>query len=289
MKYTILFIMSILIACQSETKESSTVAIQGHRGARGVYPENTLPAFEYALDLGVEVLEMDVVISKDQQVVVSHEPYFNHEIMLDLEGNPIAKEKELSYNMYLMDYDSIKQYDAGSKLHPRFPEQKKLKVHKPLLSQVVRFSEAFCTDHKREAVSYNVEIKSTSKAYNKYQPEPRAFVRLVFAQLKNVKERVVLQSFDLNILEAIHAMDPSWKTALLVDEFENIPGKLSLLSYKPAIISPYFKLLTAENVAQWQKEAFQIIPWTVNTPEDIKAVKALGVDGIISDYPARCL
>ena len=99
--------------------------IQGHRGCRGLHPENSLPAFEKALELKVKTLELDVVVSKDHKVVVSHEPYMSHEIALDLFGNEITPKLEMAFNLYTMSYDSIKLYDCGSKKHPRFPFQKK--------------------------------------------------------------------------------------------------------------------------------------------------------------------
>lgn len=96
-------------------QQTHTPEVQGHRGDRGNFPENTIPAFLSAVKKGADVIELDVVISKDQKVVVSHETFMSSQYMLDLEGKPITKEKEKSYNLYEMTYDSIKKFDSGSR------------------------------------------------------------------------------------------------------------------------------------------------------------------------------
>ena len=116
--------------------------IQGHRGCRGLLPENTLPAFIKAMELGVTTVEMDVAITKDKLVVVSHEPWMNHEICSDKNGNEINRADEMGYNIYQMNYDEVKQFDCGSKTHPRFLYQQKIKTYKPLLSEVIDSAKA---------------------------------------------------------------------------------------------------------------------------------------------------
>src|SRR5436305_9759012 len=100
--------------------------IEGHRGCRGLLPENTIPAFLKALELGVSTLEMDVVITKDKQVLVSHDPFMSHEICRSPEGKYITAEEERSHNLYRINLAQISQYDCGMQPHPRFPEQKKI-------------------------------------------------------------------------------------------------------------------------------------------------------------------
>ena len=182
------------------------VEIQGHRGDRGNFPENTIPAFLSAIKKGVDVIEMDVVISKDHQVVVSHEPFMSSLYMLQPNGEPISKENEKDFNLFQMNYDSIKQFDSGSKGNKKFLQQKNMKAYKPLLTEVIDTVEAFIKKEKIPAVKYNIEIKSEAKEYGKSQPSPKEFVALVTEVLKNkhVQNRVILQSFDVNILEEIH-------------------------------------------------------------------------------------
>ena len=111
-------------------------SIEGHRGARGYVPENTIPSFKKALEQGSDTLELDVVVSKDGKVVVSHEPWFSSVISLDKDGNAIPAEKEREYNIFQMPYSEVKLYDVGSMGNKGFPEQVKMKVAKPLLSDV---------------------------------------------------------------------------------------------------------------------------------------------------------
>ena len=109
---------------------------QGHRGCRGLMPENTVPAMLYALGMGVSTLEMDVVITKDKKVILSHEPWFGKEITTKPDGKYIGEREERTYNIYWMTYEQTKTFDVGMKPHPRFPQQQKMKVTKPLLADV---------------------------------------------------------------------------------------------------------------------------------------------------------
>src|SRR6188474_3759231 len=136
MKYvSILFIllssMSISSIVEHQSSPPSGGAegfdIQGHRGCRGLMPENTIPAMIKALDLGVTTLEMDVVISKDNKVVVSHEPWFESEITTKPDGSFIKPGEAMQYNIFQMSYDEVLKYDVGMKTHPRFPQQQKMK------------------------------------------------------------------------------------------------------------------------------------------------------------------
>lgn len=261
--------------------------IQGHRGCRGLYPENSLPAFEKAIELGVHTLELDVVVSNDHKVVVSHEPYMNHEIALDVYGNSISQENELSFNLYQMSYDSIQMYDCGSKVHSRFPEQKKMKVYKPLLDDVIALGNSMTN----KTIRYNIEIKSLPEYDGIYSPTVEEFVQLVVEVIraKNIIERTTLQSFDIRALEIINQKLPNVAIALLVDDNESIDKKLQQLSFQPDILSPYYKLLSAENVREFQNANLKVIPWTLNDTKDMQQMIDFKVDGIITDYPDRLI
>lgn len=263
---------------------SKTIDIQGHRGCRGLLPENTVPAFLKAIELGVHTLELDVVISKDNVVVVSHEPYMDSEICLDLEGNEILKSDAEKYNLYQMTFDSIKQFDCGTKFHPRFPKQEKVKTYKPSLVEVIREAKK-----RNPAIKFNIEIKAIPIYDGVFTPKPKEFVQLVL-QVINKNEafnETNLQSFDLRALEEIKKQAPKMPVALLVDEDEDIWNKLNLMSYTPEIISPYYKLLDEKTVRNLQAENYKVIPWTVNKKEDLQKMINLKVDGIITDYPNR--
>ncbi len=267
----------------SNCNSNLQIDVQGHRGCRGLLPENSIPAFQKAIEIGVTTLELDLVISKDKKVVVSHDPFMNHEIALDLYGNEIKEADEKKFNLYTMTYDSIKQYDCGSKPHQNFPKQKKMKVYKPLLEEVIDLAE----EQTKYTIFYNIEIKSLPEWDNVFTPKVDEFVTLVLNIIKTkaIAERVTLQSFDVRALEEINRVAPEITTSLLVDENESIDQKLNSLSFKPEIVSPYFKLINSEVVKKLHDNDFKVIPWTLNEENDIEAMIDLKVDGIISDYP----
>lgn len=283
MRYVCVFALFIFFGCNSESK----IEVQGHRGYRGLYPENSLIGFQKALEIGVHTLELDVVISKDDKVVVSHEPFMNHEIALDAYGNEILETHEKQFNLYQMPYDSITLYDCGTKIHPRFLDQKKQVVVKPLLRSVISLAETA----SENSVFYNIEIKSHPDYDFVYSPKLETYVELVLNIIKTegIADRTTIQSFDVRALEDTKRQCPELKLALLIDETESMDSKLSELSFTPEIISPYFKLLNPHNVKIYHDKGFKIIPWTVNEIEDIYRMKELKVDGIISDYPERVI
>ncbi|MGC1471709.1 MAG: glycerophosphodiester phosphodiesterase family protein [Psychroserpens sp.] len=265
----------------------NTIDIQGHRGCRGLHPENSIPAFKKALELGVTTLELDVVISKDHKVVVSHEPFMNHLIAFDAFGNEITEAEEMSFNLYTMPYDSIVLYNCGTKRHPRFPRQKLEKVHKPLLLEVIDLAEST----SKQNILYNIEIKSNHEYDGIFTPQLDKFVSLVLDMiaLKGIEDRTTIQSFDLRALEETRRQNDDLQIALLIDENESIEKKLAQLSFEPEIISPYFKLLDLDIVSKFHDQGFKIIPWTINNISDIELMIDFEVDGIISDYPDRVI
>lgn len=262
---------------------------QGHRGCRGLMPENTIPAMINALDLGVTTLEMDAVITKDNKVVMSHEPFFNHEITSKPDGSYVTESEEKSLNIFLMTYDEVKKYDVGIKPHPRFPKQKKMNVVKPLLSDLLDSVQNYVAIHKRPLPYFNIETKATPATDNVYHPEPARFVETLMSVIKEkrIQERVIIQSFDLRTLQYLHDKYPSVKTAMLIEDYDKrgLKDQLKALGFLPTIYSPEYSLVTEDLVKSCHGQKIKVIPWTVNDKVTIDKLKALGVDGIISDYP----
>jgi len=262
---------------------------QGHRGCRGLMPENTIPAMINALDLGVTTLEMDAVITKDNKVVMSHEPFFNHEITSKPDGSYVTESEEKSLNIFLMTYDEVKKYDVGIKPHPRFPKQKKMNVVKPLLSDLLDSVQNYVAIHKRPLPYFNIETKATPATDNVYHPEPARFVETLMSVIKEkrIQERVIIQSFDLRTLQYLHDKYPSVKTAMLIEDYDKrgLKDQLKALGFLPTIYSPEYSLVTEDLVKSCHGQKIKVIPWTVNDKVTIDKLKALGIDGIISDYP----
>lgn len=262
---------------------------QGHRGCRGLIPENTIPAMLHAIDLGVNTLETDAVVTKDKQVILSHEPFFNHEISTKPDGTPVSEAEEKSLNIYQMPYAEVKKYDVGQKPHPRFPKQQKLPVHKPLLGDMIDSVENYCRIHKKPLPQYNIETKSQPATDGQYHPEPAEFVELLVAVInqKGITDRVIIQSFDLRTLQYLHGKYPHIKTALLVEEEDTQPfaRQLQHLGFIPTVYSPAHTLVTPLLVKQCRDAGIGLIPWTVNNLTRIKTLKKMGVTGVITDYP----
>jgi glycerophosphoryl diester phosphodiesterase len=261
--------------------------LQGHRGCRGLMPENTVPAFIQAVNMMIPTLEMDVVISKDKKVVVSHDNYFSHEITTKPNGDTVTAAEELSLNIYKMNYDEVKKYDVGIKPHPRFPQQQKIKTYKPLLADVVDSLIRSMMTMKRPPVRYNIETKCTPKGDDIYHPKPAEFVELLMAVIKekDMSMWTTIQSFDIRALQYLHEHYPGMRTALLVEDKKSFALQLKDLGFIPTIYSPDYTLVTPLLVQQCHDAGIQIIPWTVNDKAEMARLKNLGVDGIISDYP----
>ena len=278
--------------------------VQGHRGARGLQPENTIPAFTTALGFGVTTVELDLAITKDGQIVASHEPWMAAEFCLKPDGSAFPQKEELGYNIFKMTYEQVKQWDCGSKPHPRFPEQEKLVAYKPLLSDVIVAVENHIKSYTKYEVDYNIEIKSDPLGDGKFHPTPNVFSDMVYQLVDQYLplDRVVIQSFDFRVLKYWHEKYPEIRLAALVENQKSIDDNLAELGFIPSVYSPDFKLLTNERVKYLHTKNFtltpkqkenklksklRVIPWTVNEEKDMLVMKGMGVDGFITDYPNR--
>ncbi len=262
---------------------------QGHRGCRGLMPENTIPAMINALGLGVTTLEMDAVITKDKKIILSHEPFFNHEITTKPDGNYVNENEEKNLNIYKMTYEEVKTYDVGMKPHPRFPNQQKMKAIKPLLSDLIDSVKKDMMTRRRPFPYYNIETKTQPATDNIYHPAPAEFVELLMAVIKEkqIEENVIIQSFDFRTLQYLHHHYPGIKTAMLIEDFDirGLDSQLKALGFTPNIYSPAYQLVNEELIKKCHEQHIKIIPWTVNDKARIEELKKMGVDGIISDYP----
>ena len=269
---------------------NSKFDIQGHRGCRGILPENTIEGFLHASALGVTTLELDVVISKDQKVVVSHEPWMNPEICLTPEGLSIEGNGH-QYNLYQMDYDEIKRFDCGSLGHPRFPQQKKQFAYKPLLREMINAVEKSNRQTGRKPVFYNIETKCLPAGDNLFHPSPDIFSELLFDVLTetNVVDRSNVQSFDYRTLKCLRNQHPQLKLAMLLELGSIFENKLMELGFIPEIYSPHFSVVNEMLVSLCHQKGMQLIPWTVNVVNEMQRLKSIGVDGLITDHPELAL
>ncbi len=261
---------------------------QGHRGCRGLLPENTVPAFLKALEFPqVTTLELDLAVSKDQELIVSHEPWMSEGICSKPDGSPVTKAEAMSLKIMGMTYAEIKQYDCGSRGNARFPQQQPMKLHKPSLEDVVQAVRQYCAANNKPMPRFNIEIKSHPSGDGIFTPKIEDFAKLVVAELERLKISSLscVQSFDLRAVQAVKRLAPQLTLAFLVENKDGFEQNLQQLGFQPNIYSPDYKLLRKKDIRALHKMGIKVIPWTVNDPKNMKKLRRWKVDGIITDYP----
>ncbi|MCP3689950.1 MAG: glycerophosphodiester phosphodiesterase [Gammaproteobacteria bacterium] len=289
---------------------SQALDIQGHRGARGLMPENTLPAFAKALSTGVTTLELDLAVSKDLHVVVSHNPQFDPDIAR-LNGDWLMQSSPSIHSLTLK---SVKNYDVG-RLNPagkyarRFPDQQSVDdTPVPTLNEVFELVNRSGND----LVRFNIEIK-----INPEKPEltlaPKEFAEAVIKVILNyrMQTRSVIQSFDWRVLAEVQTLAPDISTSYLtvnqswannlqtgmpgsspwlngfdVDDFDGIAAR-AIKAAGGTIWSAYHKEASPESIKIAHELGLSVNVWTVNEPGRMRELIEIGVDGIITDYPDR--
>ncbi len=284
--------------------------LQGHRGARGLAPENTLAAFAMALTIGVTTLETDLAVTKDGRLVLSHDPALNPDIARGPGGQWIGEPAPLIHSLTLAE---LKRYDVG-RLKPdteyakRLPEQRAIDGQRiPTLAELFMLA-----DTSGKLPRFNLETKLDPRKPDA-TPGPDAFARLVVAAVRQagLAARVTVQSFDWRSLLAVKRLAPEIETVCLTspstlrDEGADTSRRPSpwLAGLDPAdhggsvprlakaagcgTWSPWFKTLVSDQVAEAHALRLKVVPWTVNAPDAMARVIGMKVDGLITDYPDR--
>ena len=271
---------------------SDYVDVQAHRGGAGLMPENTIEAMKHALDMGVNTLELDLQVSKDGLVVVSHDPYFHHRYAIRPDGSHVEKDDPKEY-IYTMPYSEVAKYDVGSRPSEVWPEKACIKTVKPLANDLIDFVENYTKENGLSPVRYNIEIKSKDAAgEGQNWPTYDRFVSecCKFLHSKQLDDRLVVQSFDVRALNYMHEKYPEFILSYLVDanapDFDTYMG---YLKFTPQWLSPHHTITDEALVQKCREKGIKLVPWTVDKPEDIKRILDLGVEAIISNYPDRVL
>lgn len=266
--------------------EGGSLDLQGHRGMRGLFPENSILGFLKALELGVNTLELDIVMSGDTQLVVSHEPFISSAICQYPGGKQIPKEMEKELNMYHMTYQEIKAFDCGSLFNNDFLLQEKSRISKPLLTEVLDTVEQVATA-KGQLIHYNIELKSELALEGIYHPEVAVFCQVAYQAINDQVDwrRITIQSFDFRILRYFNKHYPEVQLALLIENELSWELNIDSLGFKPEIYSCDYALLSAETISELQEINMKVIPWTVNDSIDMRQLIHWGVNGLITDYP----
>lgn len=259
---------------------------QGHRGARGLLPENTIPAFLRALSYPeVVTLELDVVISADDRVIVSHDPWFKAAICRMPDGSAIGD----TISLRRLTAEEIATYDCGRQQAPGFPEQQPRPAPKPTLAAVFAAVDRYCLQQGRPLPRFNIELKYQADWEPHLVPDRNTFARLVIEEVRDWghPELVNLQCFDPPTLAIIRAQDPGIALAYLDEQPGGVEAKMQALGFVPEIYSPWERGLTAAVIGEAHALGMRVIPWTVNEVTRMQELRAAGVDGIITDYPDR--
>ncbi len=271
---------------------SEYIDVQAHRGGAGLMPENTIEAMKHALDMGVNTLELDLQISADGQVVVSHDAYFHHRYAIRPDSTLVQKEDPKEY-IYKMTYSQVEKYDVGSRPSEVWPDKACFKTVKPLAEDLIDFVESYTKEKGYSPVRYNIEIKSKKgKGEGENWPTYDAFATICCKLLnsKYLDDRLVVQSFDPRALNYIHEKYPELILSYLVDakapDFETYMG---MLKFTPQWLSPHHSITYETLVQKCREKGMKLVPWTVDKPEDIERIINLGVEAIISNYPDRVL
>ena len=255
--------------------------VHGHRGARAAFPENSLSAFEYAIQIGVAVIELDTGVTKDGEVVVYHDQKINDRLCQTIKGNPIKREIWIHQSLL----SEIKSFDCGTRGNAQFPNQKLVAGTKiPTLREVLELVTQ--SDHPNaKTVKFSIETKS--RADRPFaQPAPYEFTSAIIRLLEayQVVDRTILQSFDHRTLAAAHQQKPELALAALFSN-SNTDWITATKSVNAATVSPYYKNLSKRKVDEIHDAGLRVIPWTVNQESDWQSLVKMGVDGIITDDP----
>lgn len=316
----LLTVSSLTVLCWISCVPNPGFDVQGHRGTRGLLPENTLPAIELAMEIGASTIELDLGVTKDRAVIVAHDPYINPRLCLNSDGAPIELDS-LGYGPFIMNLllEEVQSFDCGS-LNPdtvRFPEPPRVNLPG---TPIPTLQEVFDRVKKRgSSVSFNLELK-----IHPLYPVTIADQEFVTAVLdvihrNGMTRRVVIQSFYWPAVELVKKIAPTIRTAALLgdDTYKSVNdstpspwlngidfqksggtsvGMLRAADAYVDIFSPYWKLVVPEDslflgstVKEIQRAGFEVIPWTVNDPETMAKLIDMGVNGIITDYPDRLM
>ncbi len=294
MKKYILGALALTLGCKAVNQQNKMevkfpdFSAEAHRGGRGLMPENTIVAMLDAMKYDkVTTLEMDTHITKDNQVVVTHDDYLSPGFMLTPEGKEIPVSDAKKYPIFQMDYKLLKTFDIGTKVNAGFKQQKKIKTYIPLLADLIDSVQNEIKLKGKKQYFYNIETKCDVQGDNVVNPTPEVFVKLLMdvIEKKKITPFVVIQSFDKRTIQIINKKYPKVRTSFLVSNKKSYEENIADLGFKPFILSTEWKMVNAELIRKAHADGVKIVPWTVNTVDDINKLKTLKVDGIITDYP----
>ncbi len=263
------------MAMSWEAASPPRILVHGHRGARAMRPENTIPAFEYAIAQGVDALEMDMAVTRDNVLVISHDPILRP---------PVCSGPRDQALIHSLTFAEVRQWDCGAVRNPAFSTQTPIPgTRMPTLDEVFQLAPLGGFD-------YNIETKSFPD-HPECTPPPEEFVRLVLAAVRqrHIEKRIILQSFDFRTLVAMRRQAPEIRLSALTETDPRPFAAIAEEAGQAEIVSPEFHLVTAAKVEAAHQAGLHVVPWTVNQEADWDRLIAARVDAIITDNPAALI
>ena len=255
--------------------------IYGHRGCRGLLPENTIAGFEKSLELGSDGIEWDVVINKENKLIISHEPYIDTSYCQYNNGEKINNKSEIDLNIYSMAQQEIEQFDCGSIFQPKFPNQALVKSVKPTVKFALEIIEKY-----NPTILF--EIKSSEKFYEKFQPNPKEYAQIIKKETENYTylKQIIFMSFDKNIINELYRIMPEMRYVYLIEKPKFLLSSyINEINFKPYAVGMYHRLINSRTIKYYHKEDIRVFAWTVNQKEKGMYFKKIKLDGLITDYP----
>lgn len=273
----VLPLLVIGVCCAGVAARATEFDIQGHRGARGLMPENSMPAFRKALSLRVPTLELDLQLTQDHVFVVHHDAKLDPQRCIYDDGHSVERQA-----IGQLRYVALAHIDCGRRVDPHFPKQQTIAATRiPRLQEVLALA-----SNAEYPVQLNVEIK-----WNRHRNglTEAVYARQLLTLLKQygMTQRTIVQSFHAPALLAVASINPTIRRAILVQQPEEYDAALQ--ESRATILSPRYDRLQRQDVERFQRLGIAVIPWTVNEPADLCRMIAWGVNGLITDYPDRAL
>lgn len=274
----IVFVLSIFYFQYLSAQQSFKIA--GHRGFRGLYPENSITGFQKAIEIGADAIEFDVVVNKDSQLVLSHEPFIDPTYCSTKDANDTKNLK--SKRIFKMTQEEVEEYDCGSKMHPKFKDQLKISITKPLLQTVFD-----SVDFQDKTILFEIKYKYGDTLN---YPSLETYAKIVFneANTSKYKSQIIFMSFDAAILNQIYLLDNTAKLVYLVYKpRRNVLNFLEEISFNPYALGLFYPTIRKKKIQILNKKGIQTFAWTVNNEK--KAAKLInnGIDVLITDFPDR--
>ncbi len=255
--------------------------LHAHRGCPSLVPENTLAGFKKAIACGARILELDVVVSKDGKLIVSHDPYMRAGLCLDPSGMAIPEEEQRQHNIYKMTVDQVKRYDVGSSKSIKFLDQETGPYFKPTFLELATIVAEY------PGVKLNIEVKSEQSWYGGFQPDILTYATIVKKEVEVLSELnvpFIVQSFDVTFLNQLYELDPVIEYGLLVEGKLDVEEHLNQLTFMPSYLNPDHRLINESVLRELKNRGLLVVPWTVNDLMRAHSLKKMGVDGLITDY-----